>query len=213
VPYERDVRAFHDRAPTYEDDWRGKMHREIATRTLDLALGANPTPRRVLDVGCGTGMFLRLLAHRLKKGGQELLGIDAASGMIDIAKARADDSRLRFSTGVAERLPCADGWFDLVISTTSFDHWVDQGAGIRECFRVLSPSGTFVLTDLFSAWLTPTLLLGRTDRARTRRRASALLREAGFHRETWHRLYGVVIATAVAKNEDDPHGFPTARPG
>ena len=38
VPHERDVQAFHDRADTYEDGWRGRMHHDIAARTADLAL-------------------------------------------------------------------------------------------------------------------------------------------------------------------------------
>jgi ubiquinone/menaquinone biosynthesis C-methylase UbiE len=198
VPQERDVQAFHDRAPTYENDWRGRMHLDIVTRTLDVALGMDPTPERVLDVGCGTGLLLRDLARRLPQGAQELLGLDAAVGMIEIAKARSDDPRLGFSTGTAEHLPYRDGHFDLVVSTTSFDHWEDQGAGLRECHRVLSPGGTVVLTDIFSLWLTPTLLLGRRDRARTRGRAGALLRAAGFRNAAWHDLYAVIIAAAVA---------------
>jgi ubiquinone/menaquinone biosynthesis C-methylase UbiE len=198
VPEERDVQAFHDRAPTYENDWRGKMHLDIVTRTLDLALGVDPTPERVLDVGCGTGVLLRNLAGRMPDGDQELRGIDAAVGMIDVAKARADDPRLGFATGNAEHLPYADGQFDLVVSTTSFDHWEDQGAGLRECHRVLAPNGSLVLTDIFSLWLAPTLLFGRRDRARTKRRAGALLRAAGFRNATWHRLYAVIIGAAVA---------------
>ena len=54
--------------------------------------------------------------------------------MIEAAKSAAvDDRRLHFSTGVAERLPYPDGSFDLCVSTTSFDHWEDQEAGLREC--------------------------------------------------------------------------------
>jgi ubiquinone/menaquinone biosynthesis C-methylase UbiE len=192
------VEAFHDRAPTYENDWRGKMHLDIVARTVDVALAVDTAPRRVLDVGCGTGALLRLLADRLAGDEQELVGIDAASGMIDAAHQLVADDRLVFSTGVAEHLPYPDEHFDLVVSTTSFDHWQDQRAGLRECARVLGPGGHLVLTDVFSLWLTPTLMLGRRDHARTRGRATTVLRAAGFRTITWQRLYQLVISTAVA---------------
>jgi hypothetical protein len=100
VPHDRDVQAFHDRAETYEDGWRGRMHHDIAARTADFALTSGNDPRRVLDVGCGTGLLLRLLAARLPEA-ERLLGIDAAAGMIAAAKSMANDPRLSFSEGVA----------------------------------------------------------------------------------------------------------------
>jgi ubiquinone/menaquinone biosynthesis C-methylase UbiE len=197
MPKDRDIEAFDDRATDYERGWRGRLHHDIALRTADIALTLNPEPQRVLDVGCGTGLLLRLLADRLPHV-DELVGIDAAEGMIAVARSMAKDPRIRLSLGVAESLPYPDHSFDLVVSTTSFDHWKDQGLGLAECARVLAPGGHVVLTDLFSVWLAPTMLVGHRDRARTRRRADALLKSAGFDSVTWHTLYRVIIGTAVA---------------
>jgi ubiquinone/menaquinone biosynthesis C-methylase UbiE len=194
---DRDVQAFHDRSPGYEAGFRGQLHAEIVTRSLDLALALCPSPDRILDVGCGTGLLLRELARRLP-GPAALTGVDAAEGMIEQARAKASDPRLTFERGTAERLPFPDRAFGLVISTTSFDHWVDQRAGLAECHRVLAPRGLFVLTDLCSSWLLPTLVGSRRDRARTPLRATRLLAAAGFRSVTWHRLYAGIIRTVTA---------------
>jgi ubiquinone/menaquinone biosynthesis C-methylase UbiE len=197
MPPHRDVAAFDERAPGYEQGWRGRMHHDIADRTAQLTVSVHPAPRCVLDVGCGTGYLLRLLARRWPQA-TELAGIDAAPSMIEAAERAADDQRLRFTTGTAEQLPYPDDSFDVIVSTTSFDHWSDQQAGLFECARVLAPGGHLVLTDQFSALLLPTLLAGRRGKARTRRRAGQLLRAAGFRDLAWHDLYAVIINAVTA---------------
>lgn len=201
----RDVQAFANRARVYQDGLLGQMHRDIVARTIDLALSLGPAPRRVLDVGCGTGLLLRELSQRLPEA-RELTGVDAAAAMIDAASAAGDpalgrarqtDDRLRYLHGCAERLPFDDASFDLVISTTSFDHWADQGVGLAECHRVLAPGGRVVLTDLFSLALLPTLIGTRSDRARTQLRATKLLAAAGFRSVVWHRLYAGVWLSGI----------------
>ncbi len=196
APLDRDVRAFEKRASTYDTGWRGRLHRDIATATADVVLALQP-PRRLLDVGCGTGMLLGLLAGRLRDT-EALCGIDAAETMVKAATATRRDPRLRFAVGVAEALPYRDASFDLVVSTTSFDHWRDQRAGLAECHRVLAAGGHLVLTDLFSRWLAPTLLGSRRAKCRTRNRAAVVLHEVGLRHESWHAvmpLVGTVVAT------------------
>lgn len=198
MSYERDVQAFDDRAPEYETGWRGGWHRDIARRTADVALACAGQPSRILDVGCGTGFLLRLLASRLPQA-TELVGVDPAPRMVEVTRAAfTADARLRVVVGTAEELPFPDSSFDLVVSTTSFDHWSDQAGGLRECARVLAPGGRLALTDLFSVWLWPTLLVGRRGRARTRRRATQLVTAAGFRSPVWHRTYATILSTVTA---------------
>jgi ubiquinone/menaquinone biosynthesis C-methylase UbiE len=197
VPPDRDLAAFEARATRYERGWLGRLHHDIADRTADLALATQPHPQRVLDVGCGTGYLLRSLASRCPDA-RELAGIDPAPSMIRAATVSARDDSLKLSVGVAEQLPYSSGTFDLVVSSTSFDHWSDQQAGLCECARVLQPEGHLVLVDQFSFWLAPTLLASRRGKARTKRRASGLLATAGFQTLVWHDLYAVIIKAVTA---------------
>lgn len=124
--------------------------------------------------------------------------VDPAPAMIRAAQAAGADGRLRWLQGTAEELPFPGGSFDLVVSTTSFDHWADQPAGLAQCARVLAPGGWLVLADLFSAVLVPTLIVGRRHKARTKRRATRLLAAVGFRAVQWHDIETVVIRAVTA---------------
>ncbi len=163
--YERDVRAFDERAASYESGVLGQLHRDISSRVADLALSLGPAPDR------------RWWRSPMK---------------------RATDERVRFFEGTAERLPAGDGRYDLVVSTTSFDHWADQAAGIAECARVLAPGGHLVLADQFSLLLWPTLVAGRRGKARTRARATCLVVAAGLRSPRWHLVAAVIIQAVTA---------------
>ena len=194
---DRDVAAFGERAQGYDEGWLGQLHHRIADRTADLALTCMPAPSRILDVGCGTGYLLGRLAARAPQA-EALDGIDAAPAMIEVARGAAADDRLSFVAGTAERLPWPAGSFDLVVSTTSFDHWADQQAGLAQCARVLAPGGCLVLADLFSVLLLPALLAGRHGKARTKRRTTRLVTAAGLHSPQWHPLYAAIIQAVTA---------------
>jgi len=197
MPPYRDLGAFDDRAGEYDTGCRGRLHHQISDRTAHLAAVTAASPNRVVDVGCGTGYLLRTLAGRYRDA-EELAGIDAAPRMIEVAHDLANDDRLRFAVGVAERLPFPDAAIDLIVSTTSFDHWSDQRAGLVECARILRPGGHLLLVDQFSWWLTPTLVTSRRGKARTRLLANRLLLRAGFANLQWHKVHAVIIKAVTA---------------
>jgi ubiquinone/menaquinone biosynthesis C-methylase UbiE len=96
--------------------------------------------RRVLDVGCGTG----ILAARLSdEAGPELVvGCDFSAGMLEQARARS--SSVAWVQGDASRLPLPGGTVDAVVSTQAF-HFFPQAAALAEFRRVLAPGGYLVV--------------------------------------------------------------------
>jgi SAM-dependent methyltransferase len=94
---------------------------------------------RVLDVGCGTG---ELLEH-LQDLGARPTGVDPASRMAELARARAIGADVR--PGDFERLPFDDGAFDAVLAVNAFQFAEDQDAALAEAGRVLVPDGTLGL--------------------------------------------------------------------
>src|SRR4051794_20195760 len=75
MPSDRDVRRFDRRASAYDEGGLGEWHRRITRRAADVVLSAAPGATRILDVGCGTGMLLALLAEEAPHA-LELAGVD-----------------------------------------------------------------------------------------------------------------------------------------
>ena len=92
----------------------------------------------MLDVGCGTGVFLRLCADR----GADVSGLDASEGLLEVARERVPEADLRL--GDLQTLPYADDAFDLVTGFTSFFFADDMVAALREAGRVARPGAPIV---------------------------------------------------------------------
>jgi SAM-dependent methyltransferase len=95
--------------------------------------------QRVLDVGCGVGAFLRLVADR----GGEPYGLDASETLIEFARDRLPDADLR--VGEMEALPYGDDTFDLVTGFNSFFFANDMAAALREAGRVAKAGAPVVI--------------------------------------------------------------------
>ncbi len=94
--------------------------------------------QRLLDVGCGSGAFLR----RAAKHGAGVTGLDAAPGLVDIARRRIPLSDI--DVGDLEHLPYDDDAFDLVTGIEAFHLAADPVAALREARRVLRRRGWLV---------------------------------------------------------------------
>jgi ubiquinone/menaquinone biosynthesis C-methylase UbiE len=180
---EKDIEHFDQWSSTYENSWMQRAFFDRAHQAvLALAAGIVHQPASVLDVGCGTGRLLRQ-AHTYWPEAQ-LIGVDPANGMIEMAKRLTPNAT--FLTGMAEALPLQDASVDLALSTISFHHWQDQAAGIQEIARVLRPGGYFLLVDLsFPDWQGRVF---RLKRVHSRARLQALFNQAGLQVQTQQKV-------------------------
>jgi ubiquinone/menaquinone biosynthesis C-methylase UbiE len=94
---------------------------------------------RVLDVGCGTGVFLEAVT----KLGARPHGLDASLALLRIARARAPQAELR--VGDAQSLPFDDDSFDAVTGFNSFFFADDMVAALREAGRVAKPGAPVLI--------------------------------------------------------------------
>jgi SAM-dependent methyltransferase len=122
--------AWSDRAV----DWAYLMEPLFTPvyETLGRSLSLKSTDS-LLDIGCGGGRALQGYAAR----GSLVAGIDAAQGLLSIARLRVPQADLRH--GSLTELPWPDGTFDAVTGVNSFVY-ADDG-GLAEAFRVLKPGG------------------------------------------------------------------------
>ncbi len=112
------------------------------------AAGVKPG-QHVLDVGCGTGYFARLLAQAVGNDGL-VVGVDASPEMIRYASDRARRARnCQFQLGTAESLSFPAEHFDVVVSSLFMHHLPDdlQLAAVSEMRRVLRPGGTLLIAE------------------------------------------------------------------
>lgn len=126
----------HTRRPhaALEMESRYRKGRKIE-RLLQLAPGE--MPRRLLEVGAGSGWISHYFAHA-KPGHYE---VDA----VDVVDNRQSSQGYRFTLVEGTKLPFADATFDIVVSNHVIEHVgddVEQARHLAELLRVLKPGGT-----------------------------------------------------------------------
>jgi ubiquinone/menaquinone biosynthesis C-methylase UbiE len=122
-----------------------RMNRRCAAWVIDL-LEVQPHDR-ILEVGCGPGVGIELLAKSAPEG--YVAGVDASQEMVAQAKVRNAQAitrgRVDLRYGCAESLPFDDNTFNKTLAVNSTQVWTDVAAGLREIRRVMQAGGKMAL--------------------------------------------------------------------
>jgi malonyl-CoA O-methyltransferase len=130
--------AYARWAPSYPREPANEMMRLDQREVLRLL--PDVRGRSVLDVGCGAGRYLEVLADR---GAVRVVGLDPEPAMLARAAGRA-----LLSCAGLPRLPLRSGVFDLVVCALVVGHLPDLAGALAELSRVLRPGGTLVYSDV-----------------------------------------------------------------
>lgn len=129
-----------------EYDCHAVLQAEVAQRLAEF-LPSFVRPR-VLEVGCGTGLFSRHLLERYRDG--DFLFTDLAPEMLEACRTRhegANGRAMRFAVMDGEQPDCAEH-FDLIALSMTLQWFSDPLAGLRNLARLLAPGGTLVYATI-----------------------------------------------------------------
>jgi SAM-dependent methyltransferase len=126
--------------------------RRMVQYTLDItSLSNRPLEgQRVLDAGCGYGLFLVVCGFY---GAESLHGVDMDPTPIEFSRAYRGTlppslaDRLHLELGDVDHLPYEDHSFDLVTAIEAVSHYLELDRALAELARVLRPGGTLVISD------------------------------------------------------------------
>jgi ubiquinone/menaquinone biosynthesis C-methylase UbiE len=158
-----------------------------------------PPGAAVLEVGCGPGHALQMLARTRPLG--LVAGVDASEPMLARARRRLDggrgDAALDLRVGDAGDLPFPDECFDVVFAVNAFHQWPDQRRALAEMAGVLKPAGDLMLS------IRDVRTVGRSsppDRgAETAKAAANMLKDLGLQVRQREVVHSAARATLLVR--------------
>jgi len=131
--------------------WIHRYLRDAQSKVLSL-LGIKENVH-LLDVGCGTGWAIGEAA-RLANNKGEFYGVDLSGKMIEKARENfVGKENIHFMKANAESIPLDDDFFDIIICTNSFHHYLHPDRAVSEFYRLLKQGGrAYVLDATTDVW-------------------------------------------------------------
>ena len=136
-------RAYEELAESYAALAPSKPHNAYYERPATLSSLGEVRGRRVLDAGCGPGIYAEILADR----GAEVVGFDASEKMVALARERTRGRAQIFRANLEDPWDGLEGGsFDKAVCALAMDYVRDWRAPLSEFRRVLKPGGRLVFS-------------------------------------------------------------------
>ena len=186
---EKSKQTFDEQASIYESTYNGRHAEKLYNQVIEKVNRFKC--KNVLDIGCGTGTVLSLLA---KNQDICLSGVDLSEKMISIAKKKLM-GRVELKLGDSEELPWDDSTFDAIICTDSFHHYPEPEKVLKEMRRVLKAKGNLIIGDPWAIsplrQITNWMIKYSKDgdyRIYSKTEISKLLLSCGFNSVNWNKI-------------------------
>jgi ubiquinone/menaquinone biosynthesis C-methylase UbiE len=181
-------------AATYDKRYDRNQYAEVENTLLQFVAGQERL--QILEAGCGTGHWLKLLHNR----GHHAVGLDLSAQMLRQARSLLPDAAL--IRGRAEHLPFPAETFDCVFCINAIHHFVDKPVFLKEARHILRPGGKMLNVGLnphtgIDQWYIYDYFPNSIEIDRQRYPPSSSLeewmREAGFEACTTHEVEHWII--------------------
>ncbi len=135
--------AYNKMAKVYSEQVDTKPYNAYYERPATLSLLPEVKGKRVLDVGCGPGVYSQWLAEH----GAQVVAFDANQKMVRLARKRLGDrAQVRLATLEAPLDFALDASFDIIVAPLVMDYVRDWAPVFREFHRILVPGGVLVFS-------------------------------------------------------------------
>ena len=145
---EQSILFFDQKAEAYDHDCIGDHARRLYPFMLNEVI--HIFGDEVLDLGCGTGAFMKDVLS--EDSHRHVVGVDISENMISQAKRKLKDKAV-FLLADAQDIPLADHSIDLIYCIDSFHHYPHPELVLKELHRILKPGGTFLLGEGYLPFL------------------------------------------------------------
>lgn len=137
--------AYEQLAEDYDDEFETNPYNTEMEIPGTTSLIPPVEGRRILDAGCGTGIYAEWLLER----GADVVGVDVSDGMLEIAREKLGEDVPLYQGDIGEPLEFAESdSFDGIVSALVLGYVEDWRAPFAEFARVLRPGGFLVFSTI-----------------------------------------------------------------